>query len=307
MRSFCPRRYRPLSASSVTNSSHVKLMETLSASSGREINYMKSYSARQVPVPGVTQSNYFLLYSVSLIIITQRVFNTQPVHLYLSSCLTTVGPRLPTTTTTTMGAYKYMQEVWRKKQSEVMTFLLRQRCWNYRQLNVIHKVQRPTRPEKARRLGYKSKQGYVIYRVRVRRGCRKKQVAKGAVFGKPKNEGVNQLKPKRNLQAIAEERVGRRVGKAMRVLGSYWVGQDSTFKYFEVINIDPFHAAIRNDPKINWICNPTHKHRELRGLTSAGRKHRGLVGKGVGHAKLIGSSRRQNWRRRNTLQLRRKR
>ena len=206
-----------------------------------------------------------------------------------------------------MGAYKYQQEMWRKKQSDVMTFLLRLRCWQYRQLDVLARVPRPTRPEKARRLGFRAKQGYVVYRIRIRRGCRKKQVPKGATYGKPKSEGVNQLKPKRNLQAIAEERVGRRVGKALRVLGSYWIAQDSTFKFFEVICIDPFHKGIRTDPKINWICNPTHKHRELRGLTSAGRKHRGLVGRGVGYAHMQGSSRRANWKRRNTLSLRRKR
>jgi ribosomal L15 len=79
-----------------------------------------------------------------------------------------------------MGFYKYSQEVWRKKQSDVMRFLLRLRTWEYRQLNVIHRVARPTRPEKARRLGWKCKQGYVIYRIRVRRGCRKKQVPKGS-------------------------------------------------------------------------------------------------------------------------------
>jgi hypothetical protein len=52
-------------------------------------------------------------------------------------------------------------------------------AWEYRQLNVIHRASRPSRPDKARRLGYKAKQGYVIYRVRVRRGNRKKQAPKG--------------------------------------------------------------------------------------------------------------------------------
>jgi len=205
-----------------------------------------------------------------------------------------------------MGAYKYMQELWRKKQSDVMHFLLRIRCWQFRQFNVVHRTPRPTRPEKARRLGYKNKQGFVVYRIRVRRGGRKRQVSKGATYGKPKNHGVNQLKPKRNHQAIAEERVGRRVARALRVLGSYWVAQDSTFKYYEVICIDPYHKAIRRDAKINWITKPVHKHRENRGLTSAGKKHRGL-GRGRGYSKVTGSSRRQNWRRRNTLQLHRKR
>ena len=78
-----------------------------------------------------------------------------------------------------MGAYKYIGELYKKKQSDVLRFLLRVRCWEYRQLNVIHRASRPSRPDKARRLGYKAKQGYVIYRIRVRRGNRKKPVPKG--------------------------------------------------------------------------------------------------------------------------------
>lgn len=59
-----------------------------------------------------------------------------------------------------------------------MRFLLRVRCWEYRQLPSLCRVPRPTRPDKARRLGYKAKQGYVVYRVRVRRGGRKRPVSK---------------------------------------------------------------------------------------------------------------------------------
>jgi len=163
-----------------------------------------------------------------------------------------------------MGVYKYQQELWRKKQSDVMRFLLRVRCWQYRQLAAVHRASRPTRPDKARRLGYKAKQGWVIYRVRIRRGGRKKPVPKGQVYGKPKSVGINQLKNQRSLQAVAEERVGRKC-RALRVLNSYWVGQDSTYKFFEVICADPNHKAIRRDPDIQWIVNPVHKHREMRG------------------------------------------
>jgi hypothetical protein len=80
--------------------------------------------------------------------------------------------------------------------------------------------------------------------------------------------------------------------------------QDSTYKYFEVILVDVAHNAIRNDPRINWLCNPVHKHRELRGLTSAGKKYRGLRGRGHLHHKAR-PSRRANWKRNNTLSLRR--
>ncbi|CAI9762346.1 unnamed protein product [Fraxinus pennsylvanica] len=146
-------------------------------------------------------------------------------------------------------------------------------------------------------------QGFVIYRVRVRRGGRKRPVPKGIVYGKPTNQGVTQLKFQRSKRSVAEERAGRKLG-GLKVLNSYWINEDSTYKYFEVILVDPAHNAIRNDPRINWICNPVHKHRELRGLTSAGKKYRGLRGKGHLNHKAR-PSRRATWKRNQTLSLRR--
>ena len=64
-----------------------------------------------------------------------------------------------------MGAYKYMQEIYRKKQSDIMRFLIRVRCWQYRQLSAIHRASRPTRPDKARRLGYHAKQGLRFFQL----------------------------------------------------------------------------------------------------------------------------------------------
>ncbi|KAF5535247.1 60s ribosomal l15 [Fusarium napiforme] len=199
-----------------------------------------------------------------------------------------------------MGALKYVEELQKKKQSDVVAFLLRVRCWELRQLNVIHRASRPSRLDKARRLGYKAKQGYVIYRVRVRRGGRKRPAPKGATYGKPTNQGINQLKYQRSLKATAEERVGRRCAN-LRVLNSYWINQDSTYKYYEVILVDPQHKAIRIDPRINWIVNPVHKHRESRGLTATGKKSRGL-NKGHRYNKTQ-AGRRKTWKRHNTLSL----
>merc|ERR1712178_434138 len=168
-----------------------------------------------------------------------------------------------------MGAYRYLQELWKRKQCETMQFVLRLRTWEYRQLPTMHRVTRPSRPDKARRLGYKAKQGVVIYRCAIRRGSRKTNTPKGII----------QMKSRKNLRSIAEERVGRKMG-ALRVLNSYWVGQDGTYKFYEVICVDPAHNAVRNDAKLNWICNPTHKHREIRGLTGAGKTFRGLRKRG---------------------------
>merc|ERR1712231_3580 len=136
------------------------------------------------------------------------------------------------------GAYKYMNEVWRKKSSDTMRYLQRIRVWQYRNLNTIHRASKPTRPEKARRLGYKATQGFVVYRIKIRRGGRKKPVPKGATMGKPTNMGVF-VQFARRLQSVAEERVGRHCG-SLRVMNSYWVGEDS---------------------------KSVHKHREMRGLT----------------------------------------
>ena len=158
---------------------------------------------------------------------------------------------------------------------------------------------RPLPPQ----LGYKAKQGFVVYRVAVRRGGRKRPVYKGIVYGKPKHQGIF-VTAVRNLRSVAEERIGRRCGN-LRVLNSYWVNQDGTYNYYEVILVDPSHNAIRNDPRINWIARPEHKHREQRGLTSAGRQYRGLRHKGHRRHALIGGSRRAAWKRRNLTKLHR--
>jgi large subunit ribosomal protein L15e len=49
-------------------------------------------------------------------------------------------------------------------------------------------------------------------------------VSKGIVYGKPKNQGITQLKFQRNLRSVAEERAGRKLG-GLRVLNSYWINQ----------------------------------------------------------------------------------
>jgi large subunit ribosomal protein L15e len=140
-------------------------------------------------------------------------------------------------------------------------------------------------------------------RVRVRRGGRKRPVRKGKTMGKPKNQGVTGLKSAKNLQQIAEERAARKAPN-LRVLNSYWVNQDATYKFYEVILVDVAHQAIRNDVKVNWLARPEHKGRANRGLTAAGRKARGLRKKGHAATKTR-PSKNANWKRRNTLSLRR--
>merc|ERR1719158_2443357 len=106
-----------------------------------------------------------------------------------------------------------------------MSFLARVRTWELRQMPAIHRASRPSRPDKARRLGYKAKQGFAMFRVRIKRGGRKRKVAKGICYGKPSTSGVRKIKASRNLKSVAEERVGRKLG-SLRVLNSYWLTSD---------------------------------------------------------------------------------
>ncbi|CAO2622170.1 60S ribosomal protein L15 [Lemmus lemmus] len=160
---------------------------------------------------------------------------------------------------------------------------------------VMHRDPRPIWPNKVRRLGYKAQ-------IRVRCGGHKRPVPKGATYGKPVHHVVNHLKFAQSLQSVVEERVGCHCG-VLRVLNSYWVGKDSTYKFFEVILIDPFHKAIRRNPDTE-CTKPVHKPREMRGLTSAGHKSHGL-GKGHKFHHTIGGSGRAAWRQHDTPQLHR--
>lgn len=66
----------------------------------------------------------------------------------------------------------------------------------------------------------------MVYRVRVKRGGRKRPVSKGIVYGKPTNQGVTQLKFQRSKRSVAEERAGRKLG-GLKVLNSYWINEVS--------------------------------------------------------------------------------
>lgn len=202
-----------------------------------------------------------------------------------------------------MGLYTYLQQLWQHKQGDALRYTSRIRCWEWRHNHRYVRVSKPTRTDKAHRLGYKAKLGYAIWRVRIRRGGRKRKVHNGITHGKPRTAGVRGIKNEKNLQVIAEGRIGKHCG-GLRVLNSYWVGSDATYKYFEVIMVDPTHKSIRADPRINWIVNPVHKHREVRGLTSSGRKHRGLRAKGHRANKLRPSWRR-TWKRHVSKKFRR--
>ena len=170
-------------------------------------------------------------------------------------------------------AYKYIAEAWAKPGKSYVKAMLRQRLIAWRKQPVITRVDKPTRLDRARNLGFKAKQGFVLVRVRVRRGGLRKQRPKAG--RRPKSMGVSKFKPAKSLRLMAEEKVAKKFPN-LRTLNSYWVGEDGQAKWFEVIMVDPNHPVIKADERVNWICNQRHEGRVHRGLTSAGKKMRSL-------------------------------
>jgi large subunit ribosomal protein L15e len=175
--------------------------------------------------------------------------------------------------TVAKSMYHYLAETWREIYGGDIKPLLRERLIQWRRQPSIVRVDKPTRLDRARALGYKAKTGFIVVRVRVRKGGQRKP--RPRTGRRPKRMGIYGYAPAKSLKLIAEERAARKY-RNMEVLNSYYVGEDGKYKWFEVILVDRSHPSICRDPEINWICEPQNRGRAFRALTSAGKKMRGL-------------------------------
>jgi len=167
--------------------------------------------------------------------------------------------------------YTYIEQTWQS--DEWKKTVLRKRLIEWRKEPVIVRIDKPTRLNRARALGYKAKQGFIVVRVRVRRGGLNKPRPNSG--RRPKRMGVYGYSPSKGYRWIAEERAARKFPN-LEVLGSYYVGEDGMYKYYEIIMVDPNHPVIKADPNLKWLQDPANRRRVFRGLTSAGKKARGL-------------------------------
>lgn len=170
------------------------------------------------------------------------------------------------------GMYAHIREAWKKPDIEA----LRSRMISWRASNAIEKVEKPSRIDRARSLGYKAKKGIVVVRVRLRRGGRKRERAE--VKGRKSRKMTNRKTLKMNYKWVAEIRAARKY-KNLEVLNSYWIGQDGMHYFYEVILVDPSKPEIKSDRTLSWITKGTNKKRAERGLTSSAKKSRGLRSK----------------------------
>ena len=192
-----------------------------------------------------------------------------------------------------MGIYKHIREIW-KKPKENLGDIWQKRILEWKNENVTVRVKRPTRLDRARSLGYKAKQGFLIIRQRVNRSRRQRPTIK---HGRRSKHFGRRIDIDKSYQSIAEERAVKKYPNC-EVLNSYYAGEDGEYFWYEIILVDKVHPQIIADSRINWIFRSKHTGRVFRGLTSAAKKSRGLrSNKGKGAEKLR-PSRTANWKRR---------
>ena len=137
-------------------------------------------------------------------------------------------------------------QVWLKMLKE-NPMELRQRAVIWRNQNAVTRVEKPSRIARARRLGYKAKQGIIVIRMRVGTGGMRKQRPRGG--RRPKHLGVTKIKADVSMKQVAERRVLERYPN-LKLLGSYFLYKDGMHYWFEVVLADPSHPRIAKDKEI---------------------------------------------------------
>ncbi len=145
-----------------------------------------------------------------------------------------------------LSAYKYQAKAWSKPRTEILGIsikaLMKESLIKWRKQPSIIRINKPTRIDRARRLGYKAKQGFVVVRVRIRKGGARKARPKSG--RRQKAMGVNKYTRGKSLKQIAEERVKRKYVN-LRPLNSYFLWGDGKHSWFEVLLIDPNQPSIK--------------------------------------------------------------
>ena len=146
-------------------------------------------------------------------------------------------------------------QVWLKMLKE-NPMELRQRAVIWRNENAVTRVEKPSRIARARRLGYKAKQGIIVVRMRVGTGGMRKERPRGG--RRPKHLGVTKIKADVSMKQVSERRVLERYPN-MKLLGSYFLYKDGMHYWFEVILADPSHPRIAKDKEIRKRVLPRIK------------------------------------------------
>ncbi len=145
---------------------------------------------------------------------------------------------------------KTWQKIFHEKAGDIAS-----RVIQLRRSPTIVRLERPSRLDRARMLGYKAKQGVIVVRIKVARGGMRRQ--RPTSGRRPKHLGVLRMKAAVSAQTVAERRVSEKYSN-MKVLGSYPLWSDGKWSWFECILVDLEHPSIRKD----------HNYRSVAGTLS---------------------------------------
>lgn len=120
-----------------------------------------------------------------------------------------------------------------------------------RQKPTIERLERPSRLDRARRLGYKAKPGFIVVRVKVGRGgMRRVKPDKGR---RPKHAGLTRMKADVNMQQTAQRRATDKFPN-LKALNSYYLFEDGKNAWYEVILIDTHHPSVISDKNVGVLA-----------------------------------------------------
>jgi len=144
---------------------------------------------------------------------------------------------------------KVWLKLWKDNSPEI-----RDRVVSWRKQDAVTRIEKPSRILRARRLGYKAKQGIIVIRMRVGTGgMRKKRPTGGR---RPKHLGVTRIKAGVSMKQVAERRVLERYPN-MTLLGSYFIYKDGMHYWYEVILADHSHPRITKDKELRKRILPS--------------------------------------------------
>lgn len=112
-----------------------------------------------------------------------------------------------------------------------------------RKRHTVERLEKPTRIDRARKLGYKAKPGFIIVRIKVGRGGMRR--SKPDLGRRPKHAGIVRIKGNVSMRQTAEQRVKKKYPN-LNIINSYFLYRDGRNEWHEVLLIDPENPSIKN-------------------------------------------------------------
>ena len=144
-----------------------------------------------------------------------------------------------------MNMHKYISKTWRmiRTSPEYKRYMTLKRV-EWRRGGTITRIEKPTRLDRAHAVGYKAKQGYIVVRVKVRKGGLRKIPPK--LGRRQKRTGISKIKRGKSARKIAEERAKKKF-RNLNIVGSYYLGEDGEYIWYEIVMRDENHPSIKKN------------------------------------------------------------